>query len=123
MLKVIFTQDFEVAELFCGASLGSKTSLFFSKNLFSLGSEPVQDDCQHDFTRMIDWAYGSVPLAELYAAIFREYDNQKSMGSLSRSYTDLWQNIYHGLHACLNKFCWYIITPCRLLLFSAATAI
>ena len=44
MLKVLFTQDSEVEDLFFGASPGSEPSLFFSNNLFSLGFEPVQDD-------------------------------------------------------------------------------
>ena len=50
MLKVLFTHDFEVEDLFCGTSPGSEPSLFFSNNLFSLGFEPVQDDSQHDYT-------------------------------------------------------------------------
>ena len=36
MLKVLFTQDSEVEDLFCGASPGSEYTLFFSNNLFSL---------------------------------------------------------------------------------------
>ena len=50
MLKLLFTQDSEVENLFYGASLGFEPSLFFSNNLFSLGFEPVQCDFQHDFT-------------------------------------------------------------------------
>ena len=50
MFKVLFIQDTEVEDLFCGASPGSKPSLFFSNNLFSFGFEPVHDDSQHDFT-------------------------------------------------------------------------
>ena len=65
MLKVLFTQDSETEDLFCGASLGSEPSLFFSNNHVSLGFEPVQDDSQHDFTWMIDEADGSVVLADL----------------------------------------------------------
>ena len=65
MLKVLFTQDSEVEDLFCSASPGSEPSLFFSNDLFSLGCEPVQDDSQHDFTWMTDEANGSVILAEL----------------------------------------------------------
>ena len=64
VLKVLFTQDSEVEDLFFGVSLGSEPSLFFSNNLFSSGFEPVQDDFQHDF-RMTDEAAGSVVLAEL----------------------------------------------------------
>ena len=46
ILKVLFTQDSEVEDLFCGTSPGSKYSLFFHNNLFSLGFEPVQDDSE-----------------------------------------------------------------------------
>ena len=65
MLKVLFTQDSGVEDLFCGASPGSKTSLLFSNNLFSSGFTPVQDDFQHDFTWKTDEADGSVVLAQL----------------------------------------------------------
>ena len=65
MVKIIFTQDSKVEDLFCGASTDSEPSLFFSNNLFSLEFEPVQDDSQHDFTGMTDEANGSVILAEL----------------------------------------------------------
>ena len=65
MLKVLFTQDSEVEDLLCSVSPGSEPSLFFSNNLFSLGFELVQDDCQHDVTWMTDEANGSVILAEL----------------------------------------------------------
>ena len=47
MLKVHFIQDSEVEYLFCGASSGSESSLFYRNNLFSLGFEPVKDDYQH----------------------------------------------------------------------------
>ena len=65
MLKVLFTQDSEVEELFSSASHGFEHSLFFSNNLFSLEFEPVQDDFQHDFTWMTEETYSSVVLAEL----------------------------------------------------------
>ena len=65
MLKVLFSQDSKVEDLFYGASLGSEPSLFFSNNLFSLGFEPVQVDSQYDFTWVTDEANGSVILAEL----------------------------------------------------------
>ena len=65
MLKVLFTKDSEVDDLFCAASSGSEPSMFFSNNLFSLGFEPIQDDSQHDFTGLTDEANGSVILAEL----------------------------------------------------------
>ena len=44
MLKVLFTQDSKVEDLFCGASFGSEPSLFFSNCFFSLGFEPIQDE-------------------------------------------------------------------------------
>ena len=65
MLKVLFTQNSKVKDLFYGASPSSDHSLFFSNNLFSLGFQPVQDDSQHDFTWMTDEANDSVFLAEL----------------------------------------------------------
>ena len=65
MLKVLFRQSSEVEDLFCGASSGSESRQFFSKNLFSFGFEPVEDDFQHDFTWMTDEASSSVVLAEL----------------------------------------------------------
>ena len=49
VLEVLFTQDSEVEDLFCGASSGSEPSLFFSNYLFSLGFKPIQDNFQHDF--------------------------------------------------------------------------
>ena len=36
VLEVLFTQDSEVEDLYCGASSGSEPSLFFS-NIFQLG--------------------------------------------------------------------------------------
>ena len=49
VLEVLFTQDSEVEDLFCGASSGSELSLFFSNYFFSLGFKPIQDNFQHDF--------------------------------------------------------------------------
>ena len=49
VLEVLFTQDFEVEDMFCGASSGSEPSLFFSNYFFSLGFKPIQDNFQHDF--------------------------------------------------------------------------
>ena len=43
----------------------------------SLGFKPIQDDFQHDFARMTDEADGSVVLAELQVALFRECVNQQ----------------------------------------------
>ena len=68
-LEVLFTQDSEVEDLFCGASSGVEPSLFLSNNLFSVGLEPVQDDFQHDLTWMTDEANGSVNLADLQVAL------------------------------------------------------
>ena len=77
VLEVLFTQDSEVEDLFCGASFGSEPSLFFSNYFFSLGFQPIQDDFQHDFARMTDEADSSVVLAELQVALFRECNNQR----------------------------------------------
>ena len=77
MLEVLFTQDSKVEDLFCGASSGSESSLFFSNYFFSLGFKPIQDDFQHDFARMTDEADSSVVLAELQVALFRECNNQR----------------------------------------------
>ena len=49
VLEVLFTQDSEVEDLFCGASSGSESSLFFSNYFLSFGFKPVQDNFQHDF--------------------------------------------------------------------------
>ena len=49
VLEVLFTQDSEVRDLFCGASSSSEPSLFFSNYFFSLGFKSMQDNCQHDF--------------------------------------------------------------------------
>ena len=43
MLNVLFTQDSEVEDMFCGASSGSEPSLFFSNYLFGFGSQPFQE--------------------------------------------------------------------------------
>ena len=42
MLEVLFTQDSEVEDLFCGASSRSEPSLFFSNYFFSLGFKPIE---------------------------------------------------------------------------------
>ena len=65
MFRVLFTQDSEVEDLFCGASPSSEPSLFFRNCLFSLGFKPFQDDLQHDFARMTVGADSSIVLAEL----------------------------------------------------------
>ena len=129
VLKVLFTQDSEVENLFCGTSPSSERSLFFSNNLFSLGFEPVQNDFQHDFICMTDETDDSVVVVELWIVLVRECNNQR-LSPWGRPFscfpdlvTDLYQNIHHGLLACLNKFCWYIINFCRLSFFCAATAI
>ena len=49
VLELLFTQDSEVEDLFCGASSGSEPSLFFSNYIYSLGFKPIQDKSQHDF--------------------------------------------------------------------------
>ena len=65
VLEELSTQNFKVKDLFCGASSGSKASMFFSNYFFSLGFKPIQDDFQHDFARMTDEADSSVVLAQL----------------------------------------------------------
>ena len=77
MLEVLFTQDSKVEDLFCGASSGSESSLFYSNYFCSLGFKPIQDDFQHDFARMIDESDRSVVLVELQVALFRECNNQQ----------------------------------------------
>ena len=77
MLEVLFTQDFKVEDLFCGASSSSEPSLFFSKYFLSLGFKPIQDDFQHDFARMTDGTDSSVVLAEVQNTHFRECKNQR----------------------------------------------
>ena len=64
MLEVLFIQDSEVDNLFCGASSISEPSLFFSSYLFGLRFKPLQEDFQHDFAGVADEAGGSVVLAE-----------------------------------------------------------
>ena len=78
---------------------------------------------------MTDEADSSVVLAELQVGRFRECNNQR-LSPWSRPFScspdpviDLCQNIYHGLPASLNMFCWYNITPEDVPFFSDATAI
>ena len=80
VLEVLFTQDSEVEDLFCGASSRSEPSLFFSNYFFSLGFKPIQDNFQHDFAGMTDEADSSVVLAELQVGLFRECNNQRVHG-------------------------------------------
>ena len=77
MLEVLFTQDSKVGDLFCGASSGSEPNLFLSNYFISLGFKSILDDFQHDFTRMTAEADGSVVLAKLQVALFRECNNQR----------------------------------------------
>ena len=77
VLEVLFTQDSEVEDLFCGASSGSEPSLFFSNYFLRLGFKPIQDNFQHDFAGMTDEADSSVVLAELQVSLFRECNNQR----------------------------------------------
>ena len=86
MLEVLFTQDSKVEDLFCGASSGSEPSLFFSNYFFSLGFKPIQDDFQHDFTRMTDEADSSVVLAKLQFALCLSLEkiNVASIGFFQR---------------------------------------
>ena len=65
MSDVLFAQDSEVEDLFCGASPGSEPSLLFSNFLFGLGFKHIQDGFLYDFAQMTDKADGSVVLAKL----------------------------------------------------------
>ena len=76
MLEVLFTHDSKVKDLFCGASSGSETSLFFSNYFFNLGFKPIQDHGFYDSARMTDGADSSLVLAELQI-FFRECNNQR----------------------------------------------
>ena len=64
MFKILFTQDSEIGNLFCGAPSSSEPSVFFNDYFFRLWLKPVQDDFQHDFARMTNEADGSVFLTE-----------------------------------------------------------
>ena len=69
MLEVLFTQDFKVEDLFCGASSGSEPSLFFSNYFFSLGFQPIQDDFQvhhHGVSRAEFSLTEPIPLQVVY---------------------------------------------------------
>ena len=77
MVEVLFTQDSQVEDLFCGALFNSEPSLFFRNYFFSFGFKPIQDEFQPDFARIIDEADSSVVLAELQVALFRECNNQR----------------------------------------------
>ena len=112
--------------MFYGSSPGSEPSFSSAITSSAWGFEPVQDDFQHHFTSMTDKANGSVILAKLYVLLFRECNNQR-LSPWGRPFscfpdldTDLCQNINHGFHACLNKFCWNIINSCRLPLFQCS---
>ena len=62
--RFFFTQYSKVANLFCGAPSDSESSLqVFSNDLFGLGFKPVQDDFQHDFSRVFDGTDSTVVLA------------------------------------------------------------
>ena len=61
MLKVLFTQDSKVENLFCGAQQAWSSAIFFLRMRF----KSVHDDFLHDFARMTDEADSSVLLAEL----------------------------------------------------------
>ena len=64
MFKILFTQDSEIGNLFCGAPSSCEPSVVFSDYFFRLGLKPVHDDFQHDFARMTYEADGSVFLTE-----------------------------------------------------------
>ena len=74
MLQVFLAEHPEFEYLFCGAPSRSKTCLLFCNDLFCLWLESVQDDLQHDCTRMADKAAGSVVLAQLQVDFLWECD-------------------------------------------------
>ena len=65
MLGVLFTQNSKVEDLLYGAPSGSEPSLLAHNYFFIFGFNPIQDDFQHDFSRMTDEADSSVVLAEM----------------------------------------------------------
>ena len=75
MLQVFLAEDPEIESLFCGDPFGSETCLLFCNDLFCLWLESVQDDLQHDLTRIADKADGSVILAQLQVVFLLECDN------------------------------------------------
>ena len=52
VLEVLFTQDSEVEDLFCGASSGSEPSLFFSNYFFSLGFKKSRKENPQKLTQL-----------------------------------------------------------------------
>ena len=65
ILQVFLAEDPEIEYVFCGAPSRSECSLLLSNYHFCLRLESVQDDLQHDLTRMADKTDGSVGLAQL----------------------------------------------------------
>ena len=125
MLKVLFTQDSEVEDLFYGASLSSKPSLFFSNNLFSLELSLVKMTFGMPLLGMIDKTNWYCNSDKAVGCPLREFNNQRlsPRGRPFSCYQDrvkgFCKNICHNLHACLNKF-WYIISSCRFPLFQCS---
>ena len=73
---------------------------------------------------MTDEANGSVISAELYVALFSKWNNQR-LSTWGKPFicfpdivTDLCQNSYHALPACLNKLLGNIINSFRCFPFS-----
>ena len=60
IFEALVTLASKAEGLFCGAPCSFKPSLFFSNYLFGLVFKPVQDDFQHEFSRMSDEADSSV---------------------------------------------------------------
>ena len=65
MSDLLFLQFSKAENLFCAVPSGSEFSLFFNNYLLGLGFNHVQDDFQHDFSRMTGVAYDSIILIEL----------------------------------------------------------
>ena len=72
MLQVFLAEDPEIEYFFCGAPTRSETNLIFCSDLFCSWLGSVQDDLQHDLTRMAD---GSVVLAWLQVVFLWKCDN------------------------------------------------
>ena len=137
MLKIVFTQDFEVDDMFSGAASGSKPSLFLSNYLFSFGKSLLElqirnklyiiilftpsymtllnsRDFHQDFTRMTDEAYSAVSCRAVGCSLSKCNDQrlspwgQKLFGSPGFVF-ELCQYISHGLPTRLNKLSCYEI--------------
>ena len=72
MLQVFLAEDPETEYLFCGAPSPSETCLLFCTDLFCLWLESVQEDLQHNLSRMADKADDFAVMAQLQVAFLWE---------------------------------------------------